>query len=77
MTQYTAKVFMNGRSQAIRLPKELRFETDTVYLRKEGNEVIISANETDWDVFFDQTSAFGDDFMAETRDLPAQERDAF
>lgn len=77
MTRYTAKVFMNGRSQAIRLPKELRFDTDTVYLRKEGDEVIISAAEPDWSAFFDQTSAFGDDFMPEREDLPVQEREFF
>lgn len=77
MTQYVAKVFMNGRSQAIRLPKEFRFETDTVYLRKEGKDVIISAIETNWDVFFDQASAFDDNFMSETRDLPAQQREDF
>ncbi len=77
MTQYTAKVFMNGRSQAIRLPKELRFDTETVYLRKEGNEVIISATEADWDVFFSQTSAFGEDFLLDREDVPAQEREFF
>ncbi|MDO9519168.1 MAG: type II toxin-antitoxin system VapB family antitoxin [Pseudohongiella sp.] len=77
MAQYIGKVFMNGRSQAIRLPKELRFESDTVYLRKEGDEVIISPKESDWDAFFDEESAFGDDFMNDREDTPPQERTSF
>jgi antitoxin VapB len=77
MTQYIGKVFMNGRSQAIRLPKELRFESDTVYLRKEGDEVIISSKESDWDAFFDEKSVFGDDFMSDREDTPPQERTPF
>ncbi|MDO8908666.1 MAG: type II toxin-antitoxin system VapB family antitoxin [Pseudohongiella sp.] len=77
MAQYIGKVFMNGRSQAIRLPKELRFESDTVYLRKEGDEVIISPKESDWDAFFDEKSAFGDDFMNDREDTPPQERTSF
>lgn len=74
MTHYIGKVFMNGRSQAIRLPKELRFDSDKVYLRKDGDNVIISSAEPDWDVFFDQASAFGDDFMADREDSATQER---
>ena len=38
-----AKIFMNGRSQAVRLPKEFRFDVDEVYIRKEGESVIITA----------------------------------
>ena len=37
-----ASLFMNGRSQAVRLPKEFRFEGTHVYARKEGNRVILS-----------------------------------
>ena len=42
----TAKVFMNGRSQAIRLPKEFRFDTDEVYIIRQGDNIIISAKKT-------------------------------
>ena len=38
----TAKVFMTNRSQAVRLPKEYQFSTDEVFIRKEGDEVILS-----------------------------------
>lgn len=47
MKNKTASVFWTGRSQAIRLPKEFRFEGDTVLVRREGNAVILEPNE-DW-----------------------------
>lgn len=42
MSQRTAKLFMNGRSQAVRLPKEFRFEGKEVYVHREGDQVILS-----------------------------------
>lgn len=69
-----AKIFMNGRSQAVRLPKEYRFDCDEVYVEKEGDKVIISAIEPGWDEFFDLESVFGDDFLSARDDLPPQER---
>jgi antitoxin VapB len=71
----SAKIFMNGRSQAVRLPKEYRFDCDEVYVEKQGDKVIISALKPGWDEFFDEDSAFGDDFLANREDLPPQERD--
>ncbi len=72
-----AKIFMNGRSQAVRLPKECRFDCDEVYVEKQGDKVIISALRPVWDEFFDAVSAFGDDFLTNREDLPPQERDNF
>lgn len=77
MAHHIGKVFMNGRSQAIRLPKEFRFEVDEVYIKKMGNELIITAVEPSWDVFFDEPSAFGNDFMDDRDDSSAQEREPF
>jgi len=37
----TAKIFMNNRSQAVRLPKEFRFDSDTVLVRRQGNAVVL------------------------------------
>jgi antitoxin VapB len=60
----TAKVFWTGRSQAIRLPKEFRFNTAEVQIRREGARVILeplpddSWGEAFWEVF----GAFGEDF---------------
>lgn len=73
----TAKLFINGRSQAVRLPKEFRFEGSEVYIRKEGDEVILSAKKPSWDDFFNAVSAFGDDFLVERDNEPPQERDLF
>lgn len=69
-----AKIFMNGRSQAVRLPKECRFDVDEVYIRKLGDSVILSAAEPGWDAFFDEDTAFGADFLADREDLPPQDR---
>lgn len=51
-----ASLFMNGRSQAVRLPKEFRFEGTHVYARKEGNRVILSSVDDRWENFL---AAFG------------------
>ena len=71
----SAKIFMNGRSQAVRLPKECRFDCEEVYVEKQGDKVIISALRPGWDEFFDAVSVFGDDFLTNREDLPPQERD--
>ncbi|MGB0843707.1 MAG: antitoxin [Alphaproteobacteria bacterium] len=44
-----AKLFMNGRSQAVRLPKEFRFDSDQVRIRKEGSAVILEPILDNWD----------------------------
>lgn len=51
-----ASLFMNGRSQAVRLPKEFRFEGTHVYARKEGSRVILSSVDDRWERFL---AAFG------------------
>ncbi|MEE9423303.1 MAG: type II toxin-antitoxin system VapB family antitoxin [Gammaproteobacteria bacterium] len=75
MSAKKAKIFMNGRSQAVRLPKEFRFEADEVYITKRGENIIISAIKPTWDEFFDSKSAFDDDFLKDRLDTPPQERD--
>lgn len=74
MSTQIAKIFMNGRSQAVRLPKEYRFDTDEVYITKQGDDIIISAKEPTWDEFFDTKPAFGGDFLEERFDEQPQER---
>ena len=69
-----AKIFMNGRSQAVRLPKEYRFDCDEVYIEKQGDKVIISAVQPDWDEFFNVVAVFDGDFLTDREDLPPQER---
>jgi antitoxin VapB len=61
----TAKIFTNGRSQAVRLPKEYRFDEDEVYIRKWGDMVILYPRKKGWDLFFEAMKEFPDDFMRE------------
>ena len=76
MTQ-TAKLFTTGRSQAVRLPKAFRFEGKEVFIRKEGNRVILSEKPESWDDFFASPARATEDFMAERVDLPPQKRELF
>jgi antitoxin VapB len=62
------KIFMHGRSQTVRLPKDCHFDCEEVFVQKQGNEVILTAKRPGWDEFFDSQSVFGDDFFAERED---------
>ena len=72
----TAKLFQNGRSQAIRLPKEFRLPGKEVTISKQGNKIILEPIENSWDQWFSALAQFSDDFMATGREQPeqAQER---
>ena len=63
----TAKVFKNGRSQAIRLPKECRLSSDEVMVNKIGDVVILLPKQNKWDSFMKAVDMFSDDFMADGR----------
>ena len=72
-----AKLFTTGRSQAVRLPKEFRFESSEVFIRREGNEVILSEKPASWEDFFTSSERPTDDFMTERVDLKAEKRELF
>jgi antitoxin VapB len=72
-----AKLFTTGRSQAVRLPKEFRFESSEVFIRKEGNEVILSEKPISWEDFFTSSERPTDDFMTGHVDLNAEKRELF
>ena len=63
----TAKVFENGRSQAVRLPKECRFDTDEVAVNKIGEIVLLMPKTNKWSSFMQAIDMFSDDFMEEER----------
>ena len=73
--QRTAKIFMNNRSQAVRLPKEFQFSTPEVFIRKQGDDVILSARPTDWSGYLASGPVASKEFMERVEDLPAQERE--
>lgn len=72
----TAKVFENGRSQAIRLPKECRFNTDEVAVNKIGDIVILIPKTNKWNSFMQAIDMFSADFFESGRtDDVVQERE--
>ncbi len=77
----TAKVFMNGRSQAVRLPAEFRFDCQEVFIEKQGDQVILRPKPQDLGKslmeFFAKTEPFPDDFLVDRQDLPLQDREWF
>lgn len=66
----TAKLFQNGQSQAVRLPKEFRFDGTLVFIKKMGNTVMLIPYQEPWQSLFDSLDLFSDDFM-ESREQPA------
>jgi Virulence-associated protein and related proteins len=68
-----AKIFMNGRSQAVRLPKECRIEDKEVYIKKIGDIVILMPEASDWKVMESAAAYFTEDFM-EDRKQPGQKK---
>lgn len=71
----TAKVFTNGRSQAIRLPKEYRFQDEEVYVRKLGGLVILIPKSDPWGSMLKGLAGFTPDFPAERVQPSIQTRD--
>jgi antitoxin VapB len=70
----TAKLFQNGKSQAVRLPREFRFEGDKVYIRKMGKAVVLLPYDDPWCLFFDALEMFPEDFMADGRQQPTEQQ---
>lgn len=58
-----AKIFKNGQSQAVRLPKEFRFEGEEVYIQRYGNAVILMPIKKSWENLRESLNQFSDDFM--------------
>lgn len=69
----TAKIFQNGQSQAVRLPKEFRFEDSEVFIKKSGNVVQLIPRSDSWNVLFGSLKKFSPDFM-EDRVQPEQDK---
>lgn len=70
----TAKLFQNGKSQAVRLPKEYHFSGDKVLIKRVGNAVVLLPYQDSWETLFESLEKFSDDFM-ENRQQPLQERE--
>jgi antitoxin VapB len=74
----TAKIFWSGRSQAVRLPKDFRFDTEEVRIRRHGNAVILEPIARDWAWLDKASGPLDDDFVKATAEQPdQQDRPAF
>jgi antitoxin VapB len=75
----TARLFRNGRSQAVRLPREFRFDGDRVRVRRAGRGVLVEPMFADVSEWFSELDRFGaEPFMADgRRQPPTPERDVF
>jgi len=71
----TAKLFMNGSSQAVRLPKEYRFEGDEVCIDKVGDMVILSPNDRSFERFMRGVNGFSEDFDIDRSNEPPDNDD--
>jgi len=73
----TAKIFRNGQSQAVRLPKEFRFEDSEVYIKKSGNVVQLIPRSDSWNSLFGSLKKFSRDFMSERIQPEIDKRETF
>ncbi len=72
---HTAKLFKNGKSQAVRLPKEFRFEGEEVFIKRAGRLIILAPKDALWDTFDEGLEHFTSDFMETRQQLPFQKRE--
>lgn len=70
----TAKLFKNGQSQAVRLPKEFRFEGTEVRIKRLGHAVILMPLGDGWETLAESLEMFSDDFMT-TREQPSEQQE--
>lgn len=70
----TAKLFRNGQSQAVRLPKRYRFTGTQVYIKRVGNAVVLIPEYDSWQTLIDSLDLFSEDFLVERRQPPMEQR---
>ncbi len=73
----TAKLFRNGQSQAVRLPKEFRFKDNHVFIKKSGNIVMLIPVKNSWDSLLNSLNKFSNDFMAVRKQPKTHGRETF
>lgn len=71
----TAKIFENGRSQAVRLPKKYQFDGDEVLVTKVGEIVMLMPKKSKWNGLLQSLDMFTDDYMSERIQPEAEERE--
>ena len=71
----TAKLFQNGKSQAVRLPKEYKFTGAEVYIKRIGRNVMLIPKDNPWASLAGSLDKFSSDFMADRQQPPTQSRE--
>jgi antitoxin VapB len=72
----TARLFKNGQSQAVRLPKNFRFEGEKVFIKRVGNAVVLIPYQDSWETLLESLDQFSDDFMQEREQPASQDRES-
>ena len=72
----TAKLFRNGQSQAVRLPKEFRFDGDEVFIKKSGSAVVLIPLVNSWGSLVGSLDKFSEDYMPDRDQSKRQKREA-
>ena len=72
----TARIFMSGNSQAVRLPKHYRLSGGEVVIKRLGNALVLLPKDDPWQVMFDALADFPEDTVLERAQLPIQDRQA-
>ena len=73
----TAKIFQNGKSQAVRLPKEFRFDDTEVFIKRCGHVVYLIPRSDSWEILFGSLKKFSKDFMVERSQTDLDHRESF
>jgi antitoxin VapB len=80
MQRAIAKVFKTGRSQAVRIPRDFRFDCDEVFIERRGQDVVLTPRKRQWKSwaeYFANRTTLGPDFPDEIADTSPQEREDF
>lgn len=72
----TAKIFENGKSQAVRLPKAYRLKGKEAFITKIGEAIVLLPKKDKWDSLIESLDKFSDDFMNERTQPPQDKRDS-
>ena len=73
----TAKIFENGKSQAVRLPKAYRLKGKEAYITKLGDAIILLPKMNNWDSLIASLNMFTEDFMSERKQAKPESREGF
>ena len=70
----TTKIFKSGNSQAVRIPKEFKMDSDELFINKIGNTIIIFPKNDPWKMFRESLVDFSDDYFIDGRNQPEMQK---